>query len=310
VTLFAVRGLAVSLSMFVLAYAGLRFAVAGGWTVTRKRLPWMSPNALYALQIGPFFLALIIVGFFTIPSYLRFEPRVVQEAFGPPVLLLSLICLFLIGLGTYRVWQAYARTARIVREWRAGATQVTDPQGLAIYKTGPSAPPFVVAGFWRPRLLVSSSTSTVLSEQELARAISHETAHIKRRDNLKKLVLRACSFPRATQIEREWLAAVEMDADRYAVRNRREALDLASALVKASRMSMPTAELTTNLTGEPGTLLQMRVQRLLEWDASQQSDRLLRYGSLILASVTTIAILASYSSILLYMHSLAELLMD
>ena len=309
-TLFALRGLAVSLSMFVLAYAALRLAVACGWTLTRHRFPWLSPNALYALQVGPFVVAAVVVGAFTIPSFLRFEPRIVQEPFGPPVLALGAACVALLGIGAYRARKAYSRTARIVSEWRANAAPINDPQGLPIYKTGPDAPPFVVAGFWRPKLLVSSSTSGVLSEQELARAISHESAHIKRHDNLKKLMLKMCSFPLTAEIERRWLAAVEIDADRHAVRSQREALDLASALVKASRMSTPTAELTTNFTGEPGTLLQVRVQRLLEWDADQRSSNLLRYGSTVFAALMTLAILASYSSILVYMHRLAEVLMD
>ncbi len=309
-TLFALRGLTVSLSMFVLAYAALRLFVAGGWSLTRRRSPWLSSNVLYALQIGPFALAVIIVGAFTIPSFLEFEPRVVQEAFGPPVVVLSLVCLALIGIGLYRAYQAYARTARIVQKWRQNAVPVDDPQGLPIYKTGPDAPPLVVAGFWRPKLLISSSTSGVLSQDELARAISHESAHITRRDNLKKLMLRVCSFPRATQIEKQWLAAVELDADRYAVRSKREALDLASALVKASRLKMPTAELATNLTSEAGSLLQMRVQRLLSWDAEENSNRFFRYGTVMLAVFSAVAVIASYHSILLRVHSLAELLMD
>lgn len=308
--LFALRGLAVSLSVFVLAYAALRLAVACGWTLTRQRSRWLSPNALYALQIGPFVLAAMIVGAFTIPSFVRFEPRVVQEAFGPPVVFLSLICFALFGVGLFRAYKAYARTTRIVKEWRQNATPIHDAQGLPIFETGPDAPPLVVAGFWRPKLLISSSTSRVLSEGELARAISHESAHITRHDNLKKLMLRVCSFPRFGQLEQQWLAAVEIDADQHAVSNKREALDLASALVKASRLSIPTAELTTNLTGEPGALLQVRVQRLLAWDAAESSSQVVRISALLLAGLSTLAVINGYQQILLLMHSLAELLMQ
>jgi beta-lactamase regulating signal transducer with metallopeptidase domain len=308
--LFVLRGLMVSLSMFVLTYVALRLSVAGGWSLTRKRLPWLSPNALYALQVGPFLLAAMIVGAFTVPSFIRFEPRVVQETFGPPVVVLSLMCLSQFSVGLYRAYRAYARTAHVVRKWRENAIAVNHPQGLPIYKTGPDAPPLVVAGFWRPRLLISSSASDLLSEDELARAISHESAHITRHDNLKKLMLRVCSFPRTAQIERQWLAAVELDADNHAVSNKREALDLASALVKASRLSMSTAELTMNLTSEGGTLLQMRVQRLLAWDAARNSSKVLRYGSLVFGTLMTIVVVASYQGILVRMHALAELLMQ
>src|SRR3954468_171671 len=144
--------MAVSLSVFVLAYAALRLSVACGWSVTQQRSRWLSPNVLYALQVGPFVLAAMIVGAFTIPAFVIFEPHVVQEAFGPPVVALSLICLSLLGVGFFRAYQAYARTARIVQQWRRNATPINngDVNGLPIYETGPDAPPLVVAGFWRP----------------------------------------------------------------------------------------------------------------------------------------------------------------
>src|SRR4051794_18738161 len=208
--MFVLRGLAVSLSVFVLVYAALRLTIALGWSVSRERSPWLSPNVLYALQVAPFLLGALFVSVFTIPSFVRFEPRIVQEAFGPPVIVLSIVCLALLAVGFYRAYQAYARTARVVRQWRENATAIVDPQGLPIFKTGPDAPPLVVAGFLRPKLLISSATAQVLSENELARAISHESAHIKQHDNLKKLMLRVCSFPRATQLEQQWLAAVEI----------------------------------------------------------------------------------------------------
>ncbi len=307
--LFALRGLTVSLSVFVLMYAALRLAVACGWSLTRQRFPWLSPNALYALQVGPFVLAAMIVGAFTIPSFVRFEPRVVQEAFGPPIVVLSLACLGFFGVGFYRTCQAYARSNRIVRRWRGEGKLVAGPKGVPICQTGPDAPPLVVAGFWRPKLLMSSSTASVLNEKELARAISHESAHIRRHDNLKKLALRACTFPRASQIEQQWLAALEIDADRYAVSNKSEALDLASALVKASRLNMPTAEFTTHLT-EGGELLQTRVQRLLDWDTAQSSNRLLAYVTAGVTLLSAVAVVMCYQGILLKMHSLAELLMQ
>jgi len=307
--LFALRGLSVSLSVFVLMYVGLRLFVACGWSLTRQRFPWLSPNALFALQIGPFVLAAMIVGAFTIPSFIRFEPRVVQEAFGPPVVVLSLACLAFFGVGFYRTYQAYERTKRIVREWRGDSQLVEGPKGVPICQTGPDAPPMVVAGFWRSKLLISSSTASVLSEKELARAISHESAHIRRHDNLKKLALRACSFPRASQIEQQWLAALEIDADRYAVSNKAEALDLASALVKASRLSAPTAEFTTNLT-ERGVLLQMRVQRLLDWNAAQASSRYFGLIAVAIALASGAISALCYQGILVRMHSFAELLMQ
>ncbi len=307
--LYVLRGVAVSLSVFVLSYTALRLCVAGFWRLNRRLYPSFPPNLLFALQVVPFVGAALIVGAFTIPSFLEFEPRVVQEAFGPPVLVLSLVCISIFGVGFYRALEAYRSTTRLVREWHRNAKPVPNAQDLPLYQTRADAPPFVVAGLWRPKLLMSSSTSLIMSEDEVARAISHETSHIRQHDNLKKLVLRLCSYPRSKSIEHEWLAAVELHADRQAVRSKREALDLASALVKASRLRMPVAEFTTHLTSEPGSLLQARVKQLLDWEATEASAKLFQIWLTAGVIVMTIATISTYQTLLLDMHWLAELLM-
>jgi Zn-dependent protease with chaperone function len=309
------RGLTVSLAVFVLVYVALRIAVAIGWPfaerLTRRISLSVPPNVLYAIQVGPFIAAALVVCSFTIPAFVRFEPRIVEEEFGFPVVLLSAAALALLAAGLYRGWIAYTRTSRLVSEWRANATPLEHQQHLHILKTGPGTPPLVVAGFFRQKLLISSSTAGLLSEEELTRAIAHESAHIRNHDNIKKLMLRVCSFPPAHRLEHKWLAALEMAADENAVNNKREALDLASALVKASRLSVPTAELATNLTTDAGQLLQVRVERLLAWDKASRtlSVKLLRYVSVGLALTVAILTAVSYQTLLFQMHSLAELLM-
>src|SRR4051812_12143697 len=104
--------------------------VACGWWFAERsgRGPVRStnPNWLYALQVGPFFLALMMVAGFTVPAFLRFEPRVASEEFGPPVLILTALCLVLLGAGCYRAFVAYARTARLVKAWKRDAVAVKD----------------------------------------------------------------------------------------------------------------------------------------------------------------------------------------
>jgi len=231
-----------------------------------------------------------------------------SEEFGPPVIVLSLLCIALLGAGLYRALSAYLRTARLVRQWKRNATQVEDAV-LPLYQTGPDSPPLVVAGMLRPRLLVSCSTNNLLNEEELARAIAHESAHIRNHDNVKKLALRVCQFPPMRSLEQSWLEALEISADQSAVNSKREALDLASALVKSSRLSRPTPELVTNLASPAGTLLHNRVERLLAWE---QPEVAARYRKLLLpASLVTLAALAiaRYDLLLWLVHELAEMLM-
>jgi hypothetical protein len=110
-------------------------------------------------------------------------------------------------------------------------------------------------------------------------------------------------------LEQSWLEALEISADQSAVNSKREALDLASALVKSSRLSRPTPELVTNLASPAGTLLHNRVERLLAWE---QPEVAARYRKLLLpASLVTLAALAiaRYDLLLWLVHELAEVLM-
>lgn len=55
-------------------------------------------------------------------------------------------------------------------------------------------------------------------------------------DNLKKLVFRFCFFPGMAKLESAWSQVAELAADDAAVSNMDDAVNLASALVKVSRL--------------------------------------------------------------------------
>ena len=88
---------------------------------------------------------------------------------------------------------------------------------------------------------------------------------MRRRDNLKKLVLRFVAFPGMSGLEQAWLEATEMSADDAAVATEAEALDLAAALIKLSRIASAEApaDLTAALVHLPGSLMNARVERLI-----------------------------------------------
>jgi len=58
-----------------------------------------------------------------------------------------------------------------------------------------------------------------------------------------------------------------MTADDAAVSNARDALDLATALIKLSRLTpvAPPADLTAALVHSPASLMNARVERLINW---------------------------------------------
>jgi len=313
--MYAARALSVALSIFVLVYAITRVSVECFTPLVvrylRKQSSLLSPNSWYAFQVAPFLLATVVTGLFAVPSFLSFEPNHAEEEFGFPVLFLSAACLTIVAAGLYRAWSAYSRTASTVRHWREMATPVSTGR-FDVLQTGPNAPAMVVAGLFRPKLLVSSSATTLLSKDELTRAMAHECSHIRNFDNAKKLLLRACAFPPSRQLERHWLEAIEIAADQEAVTSKREALELASALVKASRLSVATtAELTSNLTTDSGQLLHTRVERLLAWSQNgvTPASKLTRIVPLFFAAIGALAVAVLYQPLLLQMHYFAEFLM-
>jgi Zn-dependent protease with chaperone function len=87
-----------------------------------------------------------------------------------------------------------------------------------------------------PRVLISESAVAVLGEDELRIALKHELAHIRSCDNLKKLVFRFAPFPGLSKLDSAWSQAAELAADDAAVSSVNDALDLAAALVKLSRL--------------------------------------------------------------------------
>ena len=113
-----------------------------------------------------------------------------------------------------------------------------------------------------------------------------------------------------TGMEAAWLEATEMASDDAAVSNAGEALDLASALLKLSRLAPvePPLDLATALVHSPAAIMNARVERLIAWN----SDRLARphrfsSGYRLAAAVSTVAVFAlTYSHLLAGVHTATE----
>ncbi len=167
---------------------------------------------------------------------------------------------------------------------------------------------FFVGGLWRPRILISTGAIALLSADELHASIQHELVHVRRRDNLKKLLLQFCALPPLVSLDREWLKAAELAADDEAGTDDVTALSLASALVRmtraASRAKAP--ELGMALFSQNASL-DTRVQRLLAGRSStRRSNRVLFWA--LLAAVGFV-VGANFSSALAGAHQLTEFLM-
>jgi len=308
--MYFIRCGVIALSVFFLVYAGLSLLVSAGWRTLHREGRRTSSVAAYGLRIFPLLAAFVAVVLFTIPSFLRFEPRWDEEPIGIAVLVLAAGGAAILILGMVNVLRAWMCTRRSVFSWIADSQALKLEAAVPAFQTCESAPLLAVAGLRRPKLLLSGRARQLLDPGELEVAIRHELAHVRRCDNLKKLLLRACAFPFFGALERAWLAAAEISADDDAVQDEQSALDLASALLKLSRLSPrePSPELAMDLvSGSPGAVA-ARVERLLSWTPHAPRPHRLAGIALpaVIMAVATIAF--SYVSLLDRVHQLTELL--
>jgi len=310
--MFVARGIGVSLAIFVLMYIPLSLVISPAWQVLqgvlKRRSAQDSANALFFLRILPFALSTIFTLVFTLPSFLLLEPRASGESVGTIPMALGFVCLVVVAAGILRAISAQRKTSRALIKWLDGSTVMEPESPVPIFRTGKDAPTLTVAGVCDPKVLVSEAALAALSPSELRTALKHELAHVRSHDNLKKLIFRLAAFPGMARLERAWSEEAELAADDAAVASFDDALDLAAALIKVSRIcASPSPALTTGLL-HSSTALHLRVQRLFSWkenSASVPSGRGRWY--LALSSVAALAlVVTTYSSALSQLHTVTE----
>ena len=265
--MFALRGIAVSLTFFVLSYCLVSAFVAVVWRslhLLRIREKSLA-DLLFLLRVLPLATSLVITLVFVVPSFQILEPRAANEGMGSTPLALGLCALGLLACGCFRVISAQAKTSRVVSRWLEGASLLDGTAHAVTLRGRREAPPLTLVGIRRPRVLISESTVALLSHDELQIALQHERAHVQAHDNLKKLIFRFCPFPGMSKLESAWSQAAEMAADDAAVASQDNAVDLAAALVKLSRL-VPVAAAPVCTVGFVTGSLSARVARLLAWN--------------------------------------------
>jgi Zn-dependent protease with chaperone function len=310
--MFALRGIAVSLTFFVLVYCCLSALVVVSW----RWLRWLHAaeqsvaDLLFLLRVLPLFAAIVFTVAFVVPSFQILEPRSANEGTGTLPLALGLAALSLLALGTWRVTTAQARTARIVALWLEGAKPFESGTDTITLRSHRQTPPLTLVGMRKPRVLVSASAVELLTANELSIALKHELAHIRSYDNLKKLVFRFAPFLGMAELESAWSQAAELAADDAAVSNAKDAVDLAAALVKLSRLvpvqasAEPAAVCTVGfVTGS----IKARVARLLAWgQAGSRQPRIPRWLALPPIAAAVFCAFLTYGPVLSLTHEVTE----
>jgi Zn-dependent protease with chaperone function len=272
--MFALLRIAVSLDWFLLLYCLLSMLVETVWRSLRPLHVAQQSVAtvLFGLRILPLAASLIITIALVVPSFQLMEPLPINEGMGALPLALGVCGLLLIACGFFRAIAAQSRTTRAVTCWLEGARPLKVNANSTTFLSRRESPPLIVVGVRHPRVIVSESTIALLTPDELRMALKHELEHMKSRDNLKRLILVFCPFPGMVKLESAWSQAAELAADDAAVSNQRDALDLAAALVKLSRL-VPVKAPPVCSAGFVAGSISERVACLLDWDEASKSRR-------------------------------------
>jgi beta-lactamase regulating signal transducer with metallopeptidase domain len=142
--------------------------------------------------------------------------------------------------------------------------------GPQIWIVDTAYPVAAVTGLFRTRLLLSTRIIHGCTPGELEAVIRHEAAHVRRRDNLVRAIMRCLPDPlllltAGRELEAAWAAAAEEAADDEAAGPQAaDRTELAAALVRVAGMAEgPPPRWMPALAFYEGTHLEHRVRRLL-----------------------------------------------
>ncbi|MGE3467484.1 MAG: M56 family metallopeptidase [Pyrinomonadaceae bacterium] len=240
--------LGISLTLALLLLFNLTVAVSTSliWKAAASSAENLSPKRraamIFVLRIVPVAAALTAVFAFVVPAYVLHEPAASGEVVSGKLALLAAVCLAGVIIATTRVLRTWLATRRLTRDWLTTSKPIHfEGVGFPLHLIEHPFPVLAVVGVFRPRIFVASKVFDSLSAVEFRVAVAHELGHLRERDNLKQMVLRLCRdlviFPIGRDLDVAWAQTAEIVADEYAAaRDRFRPLDLASALLKISRL--------------------------------------------------------------------------
>jgi Zn-dependent protease with chaperone function len=294
------------------------FASRAAVRIAELMRPRSAARFLFVLRALPFALGAAAVLGLCVPSYLWLEPHAASERIGLACLILALAGAVSWAGSLVRVTLALAASVRCSRAWQQTGRESFLPgelsKAIVIEK---DAPFLVLAGVFRPRLVVSQAVLRSLSGEQLALALRHEKAHRVSRDNLKRLFLLLAPPPipflRAfSPLERHWARFSEWAADDDAVRGDAHcALALAAALLRLARMgAAPRLTLLNTALLAAANDLSARVDRLLTVQPLRTEPRARKRSAAVgvgLGIVACLPVLLMWPAALSSVHRLLEL---
>jgi hypothetical protein len=272
---YLARLVCLCLAAFFLVHAVLGLAVSLFTPLAVRMAARMPPahgaRLLLALRLLPAAFALFVVAGLCTPSYLYLEPKGAPEEMGPACFTAAVLSLAVWGWSIARAARAAMRSARHIRQCRERSREIRLPgERKSAWVIEASSPCVMLAGVFRPHIVISQNVVAALSAEQLSAVVRHERAHGFSYDNFKRLLVLLAPgiLPFASgfrNLEHAWAKISEWAADdRASAGKTRRSLALAAALVRVARMgSAATAPaLATSLMAD-GADLSERVDRLL-----------------------------------------------
>lgn len=230
--------------LFIVMSVTLLLSSGGGWFLRRfgRALPpALLSNAVLGLRLLPVLAALLFILAVALPAFVELEPRSTDEGLGLKLFLfagLGAVVLSRFALEWYRL---HRRTSRLRRQLLRGAEPLSLSSSPApVYAVEESRGLVAVVGTLRPRVFVARGVLAALTPAELKAVLAHEIGHVRAFDNLKQFLLKITRPPAwlrgLASLDGLWTHASEMAADEAALSGGAEVEDLASALIKVSRL--------------------------------------------------------------------------
>jgi Zn-dependent protease with chaperone function len=267
---------ALALAVFALVVAIASVLVRAAAPAITRRFEEYSPAAcaagLFRLRMLPAGLAAFVAFALVLPIFFTYEPRETDE--GVPVLLVSAAAVgaLLLLRGAWRAVAAWHATRGIVRDWRRRGRRLDSfDTALTVYAIEEAFPTVAVVGVARPALFIAERVLRECPDDEVRAMLHHECAHVAKRDNLKRFLMRACPDFLGSDLDRAWARAAEEAADAAVVAVApRYAIELAQALIHVARLA-PTPQAPALASAfYLGGSIESRVRRLVQPPASRQ----------------------------------------
>lgn len=208
-----------------------------------------------------------------------------------------------------RTVMLFAQMQAMVKRLRSTPGRRIETAGeLPVVSLRESRPLCFTIGMFQPRVYVSTGLLEQLSPRHRDAMLSHEAAHIRRRDGLMSALLlalyRLAPLPGSSLLYREWQRAAERACDAYAARALGNPCDVASALVEVTRLAGRQTLPGAAFFGSPEDV-EGRVHSLLNLSSVDPNSR--DYGRLLLCTALNGMLFASVAT---WMRHFAEILVS